>query len=70
MIGAVPGVKAEYVVMVFDIFSFLILSVVEIGPYTGNGKVLAVTVKCANAVVLAGDKPRVFERVNFLLIRC
>lgn len=59
VVGAVPGVKGEDVVMAFHILPLLVLAIAEIGPHTGHGKVLPAAIQRRNAVVLAGDKPPV-----------
>ena len=60
VVGAIPGVKAEYVMMAFYVLSLLVFAVTEIGPHTSNGEVLLAAVECGDAVILAGDKPPTF----------
>ena len=60
VVGAVPGVKGQDVVVAFHVLPPLVLSVAEVGPHTGHGEVLPAAVQRRNAVVLAGDKPPVF----------
>ena len=57
VVGAVPWVKGQDVVMAFHIFPLLVFSIAEIGPHTGHGEVLPAAIQRRNAVVLAGDKP-------------
>ena len=60
VIGAIPGVKAENVVMAFYVLSLLVLTIAEIGPHTGHGEVLPAAVEGGDSVVFAGDKPPTF----------
>ena len=65
IVRAVPWVKADDIVVAFYIFPLLVLSVSEICPHTGNGKILAAAVQRGQPVVLAGDKPAGFIKVGF-----
>ena len=57
VVGAVPGVKAEDVVVAFHVLPPLVFPIAEIGPHTGHGEVLPAAIQRRNAVVLAGNKP-------------
>lgn len=59
VVGAVPGVKGEDVVMALYVLPPLVFPIAEIGPHTGHGEVLPAAVQRRNAVVLAGNKPPV-----------
>jgi len=59
VVGAVPGVKGQDVVMAFHVLPLLVFSIAEIGPHTGYGEVLLAAIQRRNAVVLTGDKPPV-----------
>jgi len=60
VVRCVPWVKADDVVVAFHIFPPLVLSIAEICPHTGNGKILPAAVQRGQPVVLAGDKPAGF----------
>ena len=57
VVGTVPGVKGQDVVMALYVLPPLIFAIAEVGPHTGHGEVLPAAVQRRNAVVLAGDKP-------------
>ena len=46
--------------MAFYVLSLLVLAVAEIGPHTGNGKVLPAAVESGDSVVSTRDKPPTF----------
>ena len=46
VVGYVLWVKADDVVMAFDILPFLIFAVTQIGSQTGNCKILLAAVEC------------------------
>ena len=60
MINSIPWIEADDIVMAFDILSFLILVVAEIGAKTGDRKIFSIAVQCGNAIILARDKPAIF----------
>ena len=41
IVGCVPWVKADDIVVAFHIFPFLVFLIAEIGSHTGNGEILA-----------------------------
>ena len=60
MIGNILGIEADDIVMAFNIFSFLIFAITEIGSQTGNRKIFVTAVQGGNAVILSWDKPATF----------
>ena len=60
VIGNILGIKADDIVMTFDIFPFLIFAIAEVGSQTGNRKIFVTAVQCRNAVILSWDKSAVF----------
>ena len=65
VVGAVPGVKGNDVMVAFHILPLLVFPIAEVGPHTGHGEVLPAAIQRRNAVVLAGDKPPVFVQDGF-----
>ena len=59
MVGTIPWVKTDDIVVGLHIFPLLVLPIAEIGPHTGHSEVLAATIQRRNAVILAGDKPSI-----------
>ncbi len=57
VVGAVPWVKADDVVVALYVLPLLVLPIAEVSPHTGYGEVLAAAVEGGDAVVLTGDKP-------------
>ena len=55
MIGNILGIKADNIVMAFDIFTLLIFAVTEVGSQTRNRKIFVTAVQRGNAVILSWD---------------
>ena len=60
MIRHILRVEADNIVVTFHILPFLIFSVAEICPHTGNRKIFIAAVQRRNAIVLSGNEPAVF----------
>ncbi|CAI3573623.1 hypothetical protein CNEO3_1570001 [Clostridium neonatale] len=60
VVCAVPWVKADDIVVDFDIFPFLVFVIAEIRPHTSDSKILAPAVEGRNAVILPRYQPPVF----------
>ena len=59
VVRAVPWVKADDVMMAFDILALLIHAIAEVGAHTGNCKIFLAAVQRGNTVILSRHKPPV-----------
>ena len=58
----VPWVKADDIVVAFHIFPFLVFTVSEICPHTGNGKIFLAAVQRCYSVIVPRHKPPGFVK--------
>lgn len=59
VVGAVPGGKADDVMVRFQVLPLSFLLVAEVGPEADNGEVLSAVAEGGDAVVLVRDGPPV-----------
>ena len=60
VLNPISRVKADYVVMGFNVAPTAIFVVLEIGFHTGNGEIIFVAIQSSEATVFARDQPTVF----------
>ena len=62
VVRCVPWVKGNDIVVAFHIFPFLVLTVSEICPHTGNGKIFLAAVQRCYSVIVPRHKPPGFVK--------
>ena len=62
VVYCVPWVKADNVVVAFHIFPFLVFTVSEICPHTGNGKIFLAAVQRGYPIILPEYEPPGFVK--------
>ena len=65
VVGCVPRVKADDIVVAFHIVPLAVLAVPQICPDTGKGKILVPAVQRVQPIILPGDKPPGFVKGGF-----
>ena len=57
IVGCVPWVKADDIVVALNVLPFAVLAVPQICPYAGQGKILTPAIQRVQPVVLPGNEP-------------
>ena len=62
IVGCVPWVKADDIVVALNVLPFAVLAVPQSCPYAGPGKILTPTIQRVQPVVLPGNEPLGFVK--------